>query len=203
MSVYEWEDGIIKIPTKEWSAFRTALIKEYNRKQRERYEMLKRSHAKLKEAIKGKRGKNRAEALGRAADRICQASLVPDDLRWDLVSGYGANAQLKPLPKKKDMKILPVSKSAVLELPDATIALDNKKRTVRWSVPENNHASDYARKDPVAQLMFRLLAKVRWTRGSGGQIIGNDEINRDSYNAGGGSNYVVKEYGPKSRRARR
>lgn len=51
---------------------------------------------------------------------------------------------------------------------------------------------------PLATVLFRLLNKVQWTRGSGGEIVGNDEYNRDSTHVGGGSNYVKDSWGPKS-----
>lgn len=86
---------------------------------------------------------------------------------------------------------------------EPSISFDVKSKTVTWDVPENNHARDYGREHPVAKALFAALDRVNWTRGSGGQIIGNDEYNRDAgreYEGGGGS-YVVDEYGPKAKRA--
>lgn len=80
------------------------------------------------------------------------------------------------------------------------LTFDREKRTVVWAVAENNHARDYGRTHPVAQAFFQALDKVKWTRGTGGQIVGNDEYNRDDVYAGGGANYVVDEYGPKVKR---
>lgn len=51
--------------------------------------------------------------------------------------------------------------------------------------------------------LFRYLERVTWTSRSGGQIIGNDEYNRDSCEAGGGGNYVVREYSTKHNQATR
>jgi hypothetical protein len=63
-------------------------------------------------------------------------------------------------------------------------------------VPSNNHACETARRHPVAAAFFAALGRVRWTRGSGGEIVGNDEYNRDVDYEGGGANYVVDRYGP-------
>jgi hypothetical protein len=43
---------------------------------------------------------------------------------------------------------------------------------------------------------FSRLRRINWTRGSGGTIVGNDEYNSDSYDAGGGANYTKDRFGP-------
>lgn len=73
-------------------------------------------------------------------------------------------------------------------------------RTAEWRVPENNHACDHRRSHPVARAFFDALGRVRWTRGSGGEIVGNDEYNQCADYAGGGANYVIETYGPRSAR---
>ena len=80
------------------------------------------------------------------------------------------------------------------------ITFDRGKRSVRWEVPEGNHARDHGRNHPIAQALFKALDRVQWTRGTGGKIVGNDEYNRDSEYEGGGGNYVIDEYGPKVQR---
>lgn len=72
--------------------------------------------------------------------------------------------------------------------------------TVFWDVGENNHAQERAREEPNARVLFKALGKIKWGRGSGGDIIGNDEYNRDDCTAGGGGNYVVESFGPKKKR---
>lgn len=76
-------------------------------------------------------------------------------------------------------------------------------RQVTWSVPENNHAVEHGRDHPLAQAFFKLLDTVTWTRGSGGDIVGNDEYNRDSRENGGGGNYTTASYFPDRKSARR
>lgn len=83
---------------------------------------------------------------------------------------------------------------------DASIILDDETRTVIWDVPENNHARENARKDPLARALFRALGAIKWTRDSGGVIAGNDEYNRDDLSAGAGGNYEVAYYGPVRKR---
>lgn len=83
---------------------------------------------------------------------------------------------------------------------EATISL--RGNTVTWDVPENNHAPERAADNPLAEALFRYLDRVQWTSRSGGEIIGNDEYNRDCDYAGGGGNYIVRQYGKASARRR-
>lgn len=79
---------------------------------------------------------------------------------------------------------------------DGSISFDKKAGTVTWHVGENNHAVDSARESSYGQRFFSELGKVRWTRGTGGVIVGNDEYNQDNSYAGGGGNYVTTALGP-------
>jgi hypothetical protein len=105
--------------------------------------------------------------------------------------------------QKRDVENL-IGKSTgakfTLTLGETRIEFDGRK--VTWSVPENNHACEHAREHLLARTLFDLLARVQWTRGSGGTITGNNEYNQDSRDAGGGGNYVVQEFGPKMPRQR-
>lgn len=79
---------------------------------------------------------------------------------------------------------------------DAYITFDRDASTVTWAVHENNRACETARSHPLARTFFATLDSVRWTRGTGGEIIGNDEYNRESRAHGGGGNYWKNGYGP-------
>lgn len=196
MSCYEWERGTLVIPTKEWAKFRTALIKAHNDRELAKLEKAKSAHAQLKAAIKGKRGAPRRQALEAAANRIFRATEEGHEIRGMVVKGFGDTVELRDLPKKKDLKLFPTSKDASLHFSDATIVLRNKGRMVTWDVGENNHAREHSRAHPMGQKFFALLAKIKWTRGSGGKIVGNDEYNQDNDYEGGGGNYVTAEFGP-------
>ena len=70
-------------------------------------------------------------------------------------------------------------------------------RTVHWSVESNNHARDRGRGHPLAKAWFQHLEKIKWTRGTGGEVWGNDEYNGDSSGVGGGGNYSLGTWGNK------
>lgn len=210
MSKYEWESGRIKLPGALWSSFRTELLKAWNKAQEC---VLKDARVALKAAklaVKGKRGSAREKALTEALEAHCTKRVrmfrgYQDELDYDLMEAIEGLIVARPsgqfrgpfnlqAPKKKDLDLKAVSKSAVLHLGEASIGFDNKSKTVSWEVHENNRACERAREYPMAKALFKALGKVEWTKGSGGQIVGNDEYNRDSYDGLGGGNYVVAAY---------
>ena len=223
MSKYGWERGTIIIPAGQWAKFRTDLIKAWNDKQSEMLALAQRAHKAAITAAKGKRGENREKAIGDAIARECGGTLsygnfepnsrssywggttydetasekwqVVADLlgihRWD-VSEPDLHA-----PKKKDLKVYPTSKSCCIRFSDACVTFNNDDKTVTWDVGENNHAVENARGHWFADKLFTALNKIEWKRGSGGQIVGNDEYNRDNRDSGGGGNYVTATYAPK------
>lgn len=79
---------------------------------------------------------------------------------------------------------------------EASVTFDRDRSTVTWDVPENNHAVESAHEHPTARRFFAELAKVRWTRDTGGVLAGNDEYNRDGSEVGGGQNYATIAFGP-------
>ena len=193
MSCYEWERGSIKIPAKEWSAFRRAIITGYNRLEDERYAEALLAHAKILAAKKGKRGFN--------TYRYANYDLELPEHIMELLFTYNQETAARSFnkPKKKNLNKKPLGKDCYLDVGDeAGIYFTSKTRTVEWDVPENNRACEAARRHPLAKLFFRRLDGMTWTRGSGGKIIGNNEYNRDSGYEGGGGNMLIEQW-PKSK----
>ena len=203
MSCYEWEKGEIVLPKGEWAPFRKVLIKDHNDQLMQTFELAVQTHAKVVEACKGTRGDNRVRVQREAWEKLSNS--MPDSLRRDVYelifkrpdSGAWERTELI-LPKKKDLGLLPLTSDCAINLQDASIYIRNDSHTVKWVVPENNRACEHARRHPTAQRLFTLLHQVKWIRGSGGTIVGNNEYNRDSDDEYGGGNYVVERYGPES-----
>lgn len=212
MSRYCWEAGTLKIPSKEWVTFRNNLVKAWNDRQAELIEIALRAHARLAEdKAQAPRGKFEPRAAFFAA-YSADKSQSPDARRLKELAGEEEvqRAVLKEVkdpvkgrawalrtPKKTDF--LPASATKIVRLEagsDSSIELNHKDKTVSWSVSENNHAVRDERNSHMGRALFLLLGKVSWTRGSGGEIVGNDEYNRYSREAGGGANYVTAKYGP-------
>ena len=225
MSRYEWEQGEIVIPANQWAKFRTELLRKWNTTQTANWELAKKAHKAAKEAAKGKRGQNRTDAILNSLAKSAGGSVdewgyfkaptirvggywtsvqTPDtaaEERWEMLTRHCLTVTTrtttlsKTQPQKKAFDIKPLSKSASFNCDDAHISLNNENNIVIWHVSENNHACDYAHDWWFAKALFKALSKVKWTRNSGGSIIGNDEYNRDSYEMGGGANYVKQVWG--------
>ena len=185
MSCNNWEEGSVKIPTDQWAAFRTAIIEKANELRKEKFALATEAYEAAQKAGKGKRGFSRA-------DWVRDYDLPYYDVA-QYITRLGETKVFKP--KKKDFPLIPTSKSAVLHLGEAGISLDNKKRAVSYFSGENNRAVERARDNPVVALMFSKLRSINWTRGSGGEFVGNDEYNQDSRDSGGGGNYTTACFG--------
>lgn len=81
---------------------------------------------------------------------------------------------------------------------EGSITFDRESSSIRWATGDNNHQVEHAHDDPLAKALFAELDKVRWTRGTGGTFIGNNEHNEDAgrYEAGAGATYVAAGFGP-------
>lgn len=77
----------------------------------------------------------------------------------------------------------------------ASYVFDREKRTVVYESGEGNRQVEDARSSTLGEAFFEELDKTRWTHGTGGAIIGNDEYNRETDYAGGGANYHSGAYG--------
>jgi hypothetical protein len=133
------------------------------------------------------------------ADTIRESMLSP---RWVT----GPDGKAKPMSQKLRKPLAKTFEKLKLTAPhvrlaDADIGFTSATHDVHWYVPENNHACETAHDDPVAKELFRRLGQVKWVRGTGGEIVGNDEHNRESREAGNGGNFVKRTFGL-SRRGR-
>lgn len=97
-------------------------------------------------------------------------------------------------PTKADLDTKPLGHGCTLDLKVAIVKFDNQRRTVTWTVPEDNHACERARSHWFAKVLFEALGKTTWTPSSGGKIVGNNDYNRYSESR---NDYVTAEYGQK------
>lgn len=189
MSCYNWERGTIKIPAKEYIKFRNDIVRSWNERQARVLMQAKALHAKLK----SKKTFDWSEA-SQVVRQYCSEPEMCTDLLFkrELFTEWKLRA-----PLKKNLSTVSTrgSNLHVIQLPEATITFNDTDKTVTWAVHENNRAVERAHTDPTARELFRLLHQIKWTRGSGGQIVGNDEYNCDDYNFGGRANYVTMQFG--------
>lgn len=241
MSCYEWESGVITLPSKEFPGVLAAVQQKQLALQTAAFDETQRFWIALPARVKKDRGlyeraigewihghhgwrgekpifagrpENGIEGvdeslsdevsnlLHRILRELVTSEREVDDWKGGQIVGKRTiqhQAYEDRPPRRVLRKDIAWANSTTLSFgfSEVRITFDRAKRTVEWSVDENNRARERARRHPLSVAFFAALDRVTWTRGSGGQIVGNDEYNRDSMAAGGGGNYVIDEYGPK------
>jgi hypothetical protein len=206
MSKYGWEKGTLKIPGGEWKRVRDELVAAHNKHRESMHQLSVAVHTRLT-ALKSSKGAGvlstelsellrndpGSAALLRQLDNCedaweavhCVRKFDPQTRKTTLVA-----------PKKKDFAPVPPTKAKVLHYGEFSVSFDATAKTITWSVSDNNHSVDRAHDHNMGRTFFRVMSSVKWVRGTGGQIVGNDENNRDNDEEGGGSNYVTHRFGP-------
>lgn len=207
MSTYEWERGTLKLPSGVAPKMRKALAEAQNKYFDEVMAEAKKfwaankttSKKKLMAALdaeyhkySGPRGFGQSPQMSKAKS---EALSIFQSMAWP----HGNDGNKPRAPKVEDVAaaVGPKASSRSTQFRagwDGYITFNGNN--VTWEVMENNHAVDHARESVVGQAFFKSIDKVQWTRGTGGEIVGNDEYNREADYAGGGANYVTDGFGP-------
>ena len=212
MSCYEWESGSISIPRAEWPAFKAVIRDAHNAEQKRMLALTTRLQEELVKASAGQRNVDWRKLSHEVTDRVCSRErdswhildrlFAPNREKACAAAGkpYADPMDLKGSagrPPKPTKGMFPEAngKTMTFDVTDGCITLDDAARTVHWQVHENNHAIEHARDHPVSQALFRALDHMKWDTKCGGEIVGNNEYNRDSRDAGGGGNTVNARYG--------
>jgi hypothetical protein len=205
MSRDDWERGTIALPARAWKGFRDAMAQAEKDRQTSLFALAQQLHALLVEAKKtAKRG---TFEVHRATEMLRESGLHHalfariDELGGDytVLQSLQSKKDRRTLvvPKKKDFPVVPASKLKRLSASyEGHITFDATKRQVTWYTGENNHAVEEARDSYHGRRFFALLARVDWTRGSGGVLVGNDEYNQERDGADEGGNYITQTFGP-------
>ncbi len=209
MSCHEWEEGDIVLPASAWPAFKADLRNAWNALQAQRFALALELYERV--LLEGKTQRNApwsaiAARVGESLRlRNTQGHIEDEDalyLALNSILPYErrklTGSAGKPLKPKKQDFAPAHSLTTEYRFCGAMIELHEKTRTVFWRVEENNHACDRARRQRMARAFFESLRRVSWTRGSGGDIVGNNEYHREDRHAGGGANFVKNTFGPKS-----
>lgn len=96
----------------------------------------------------------------------------------------GASGKKTPLkPRKSAWPKIPLSKQDFsLEITsEAEMVFASKDRHISWEVRENNRSCEAAWETNLGEKFESLLAKHKWARGEGGQILHQDEYGRDEF----------------------
>lgn len=216
MSCYEWEHGEIVIPKTQWPAFKKALRQACRNAIEEDILLAQKAIDAVRLANKGKRDVDWRSLLDnelrseRPGDRystrqyplkiIDAWDIIHQMVRVEMTEAGSARNVLRTRVLKKDFPRI-TSKTDWIGSDGANVALKDNTRTVVWTVSENNHACERARASFLGVTLFRLLDRIKWGRGSGGYIVGNNEYHRDNNDLGGGANVLKDAFGPLGFRA--
>jgi hypothetical protein len=218
MSHYDWERGTIKLPTAEFARVRQA-VEKADREGKERVfaeaQTFWKGLTRKQQTDPGEyeRAKNdRVRALHDQADKAWredrQAAHLAvrelDDALSRVVRPVWDGEQRRSLPSAPRRILVadmdyPTNRTTRFALPSgATLTFDRERSSVEWDSGDNNHQVERAPAAPLAQAFFTALGTVRWTRGTGGILLGNDEYHEEAgrSHAGAGGSYVTAGWGP-------
>jgi hypothetical protein len=203
MSCNAWEEGTIKLPAAEAKKVRNVLKLGVTIRTGLLYDKAQ----EFWKALPAKAKRDRNEYYD-AIQEFCYPDRLVRDLSEDLSTllykGWEHGATKARRIQQKDVQSVygtPVGANPTFWIGDGSISF--KGREVTYSVSDS-HGCDRPREHPVSQMLWSALRQVNWTRGSGGEILGNNEYNEEAgrNQAGGGGSYVVMSFGPKSKNTR-
>ena len=197
MSRHEWERGEVKMSTKEFTPFRRGMIAFVNTAAEQNLTRAKNIYVALKTAGKGKRNFDFHTEFTKLAQgmREGDADAILDAIfPYEHTEHFTGRSRKPRAPKRNSFQNLKMNATEISVGGEAGIRFDIKNRMVYWHVSENNHAVERAHEHPVGKEFLYRLGKIEWTRGTGGEFVGNDEYNQDSRESGGGANYTTRSF---------
>jgi hypothetical protein len=204
MSRYEWEQGSFTIPSAEWARVKKDIRDKMNAEIESSFALAEQVYKHVSEI----RPKLKGEAMAKAADdflarqypRVSDSKhvMITSPMFPNGMSRYGTGPEITMIRPTKKMYPIHKSNAEYIRDDECSIKFDNENRKLEWYVSENNHACERAREGSLGTAVFGTLRTVKWTRGTGGTVIGNDEYNRDrgSDYVGGGATYAKDSFGP-------
>ncbi len=195
-----WEAGTIKLPTVAAAKIRHTLTDASNAYHTDVLtECLRLWNGPLGQTRSVKLYKERLAAAPYSS--ILSSDVLGD--AWDVMGRlagktYPERKQLIPrTPRASDVdKVAPRGNSRTAKWHGGEWIITLRGVSLHYSSGENNHQIERAREHPVVATMFRELERTAWTRATGGQFFGNDEINREENRGAGSGDYVTRSYGP-------
>lgn len=215
MSCYNEERGTLTLPSAAVIPLRKALVDAENRLRAETLQCAQAVQQWVKEKPDWMK-RLRASLWGEGPQSVFWAALEAVDgtpggwasrSRWDaavrdravsLLVRYDSAERRWTVqsPKKKDCAPLPAVTWEFDVAGEASIRIDPEKRTVRWYVSNNNRAVEQARESRMGRAFFDALARIQWTRATGGVIRYADEYSREDDLEHGGGATIRSSFGP-------
>lgn len=184
MSVHQAESGTIQLPSDQATAVRHRFVERHNLISEKAWTAAKNTwdHATSAQRKDSQHLRDNLEAI-----------LTPRYNSWSYRQPEDSAAKVEALrraesllgideysygstPRAPQKKNLPVAGKTQTRFdgPFGSATFDTKKNTLEWEA-DGNHGVEEAHAEWVWEAMHAELDKVRWTRGSGGVINGDDE----------------------------
>lgn len=204
MSHYDWESGTIVIPRREFRKLVDRLVTTHNN-------LIGRIKQQVQHAYEAACRHTGPEDRRAIMERHLGQGLAHE---FATVCCFDPTSRRVHAPKWSNLErehLAPVGKRPThinaiggeYGCTEGAVIIDWKGHAITWRVGENNHACDNANATDLARALWSALHCLTWTRGTGGEVVGNDEYNRDNEDAGGGANYRKHSYGPQRAANRR
>lgn len=192
MGHWDRENGEIILPSAEFAAVRQAVQKATHEHQskvfdetQEFWKGLTRKeqtdpaayNAALRKMVEA-----RHQAIERARSSWGSRSVTPhaeeilDDAEWRLSLPRGG----KPARVLKSDLPFPTNRTTDFPAGEGSVTFDKDTNTVHWDTTENRGAIEGAHKSVAGAALFNRIKTVKWTRGTGGVITGNNEYAVDA-----------------------
>jgi hypothetical protein len=190
MSYYEYANGGYRIPTREWPKFRTGLITAINN-----------FHAEVQQRATEYANKFNAQPK---KERYKEGDYPPSHVEWPGCDWLTSPVRdvlrfnretLRYAVDKTALKKRPTSKDLRLGFDCTELVLNNEIRRIGVDISENNKSFHAFEEHPISTLIMNALARVRWTRGSGGYLLYRDEYFEHA------ASDVIYRFGPIGERA--
>lgn len=94
-----------------------------------------------------------------------------DDVEWRLGLTYGG----KPARVLKGDLPFPTNRTTSFPAGEGEVRFDKDTNTVHWDTGQNRDAIDRARNSVAGTALFSRIKSVKWTRNTGGVLMGNNE----------------------------
>lgn len=204
MSRNDWEYGEITLPRAAIVPIRRAIVARNNELADTGLRIAKEAWGK---ATAAQKRDNRAltdlvdHVVGRRRDPWAEIDDPATERAMHILDIYYGNTTPRP-PQKQNAGHLGTTETA-FHTSDLSVSFDAKTGVMTWDISENNHAVERGRTSWLGQVVIRELGQVKWTRGTGGSVSGNNEYNEDpdSGGHGRGPSYTAVAYGPRGAEA--
>lgn len=118
------------------------------------------------------------------------AEEIIDDVSWRLTLAPGA-APARVL--KTDIPF-PTNRTTEFQAGEGTISFNKDTKSVSWDTGQYRNVIEKAHSSPAGKALFERIKTVKWTRGTGGVLLGNNELRSEE--SDDPSDHATTAYGP-------